>query len=94
MPSLKVKFLPVKSKTYGEYTIIHLEGITVKELNGRTELADAFQNNFGDRFVIIRQNPGGERDYILNEHIIGIPTPEFERQVEAGDWQEKEIETE
>lgn len=91
MSGTTVEYIEVNSKMYGDYTILRLTGITVKELKNRPGLTDALGLHFGERFVILREEEGKERDYILNEHIIGIPTPEFERQIKNANWQKKEI---
>ena len=91
MPKYNIEYLPVRSASYGEYMILKLEGITVKELKGQPKLMEVIGENFGGRFVIVRQEGGKERDYFLNENIIGVPTPEFERQIESGVWKRREI---
>ena len=92
MSSYTVEYLKANSKTYGDYTIIKLKGLNAKDLKKNPELADALQENFGERFVLVQEKENGERDYFLNENIIGIPTPEFERQISGGDWKKQEIE--
>lgn len=93
MHDFVIEYLSVQPDSYGAYTILKLGDIPLKELKSKPELADAIQESFGDRFVILREEAGKARDYILNEHIIGIPTPEFERQIKSANWKEKEIVT-
>lgn len=76
---------------YGDYSLLKLKDVTAKEVRNSPELAEALKENFGERFVIVHYTADGTREYILNEHIIGIPTPEFERQLQTAEWKTKEV---
>ena len=92
MPRLTVEYLDVNSPLYGSYSILKLKGMEAKDLRKNPELADVLQENFGERFVVVQETAAGERDYYLNENIVGIPTPEFERQILEAGWKDREIE--
>lgn len=86
-----VEYINVASERYGKYTLLKLKDVTPKEVRDRAVLADALKENFGERFVIVHYAADGNREYVLNEYIIGVPTPEFERQLQAGEWKVKKI---
>lgn len=91
MDKITVDYIKVATERYGDYSLLKLKDATAKEVRNSPELAEALKESFGERFVIVHYTEDGTREYILNEHIIGIPTPEFERQLQAGEWKEQEI---
>lgn len=91
MNKITVEFINVASERYGDYSLLKLKDVTAKEVRQSPELAEALKDRFGERFVIVHNTADGTREYTLNEHIIGIPTPEFERQLQAGDWKVQEL---
>lgn len=91
MEKLTIESIAVASERYGDYNLLKLDGVTPKEVRSSPALAEALKEKFGERFVIVQYTGGGSREYVLSEHIIGIPTPEFERQLQAGEWKVQEI---
>lgn len=91
METITVNYLTVSSKNHGEYTLLKLEGIPAKEIRSNYILIASLEEGFGKRFVIAESSSDGMADYILNEHTVGIPTPELERQLSSEGWQTKEI---
>jgi hypothetical protein len=91
METITVDYLTVSSKSHGEYTLLKLKEVSAKEIRSNYKLVASLEEGFGKRFVIVEVSPDGMVDYILNEHTVGIPTPEFERQLSSAEWQTKEI---
>lgn len=91
MDKLTVEYINVVSERYGEYSLVKLKDVTAKEVRSSPALAEALKESFGERFVIVHYTAEGTREYVLSEHIIGIPTPEFERQLTAGEWKTREL---
>jgi hypothetical protein len=91
MGTLMVEYLNVMSNVYGNYVLLRFRDDRAREVRKDPILVQALEDHFGDRFAVVRYPGEDRRDYILSEHIIGIPTPEFDRQVETGEWKVKEL---
>lgn len=91
MDKITAEYITVASERYGDYSLVKLKDVTAKEVRSSPALAEALKESFGERFVIVYYTAEGTREYVLSEHIIGIPTPEFERQLNAGEWKAQEI---
>lgn len=91
METITVDYLPVSSKAHGSYTLLKLKGVSAKEVRSNFELVSSLEESFGQRFVIVEASDDGMVDYVLNEHTVGIPTPELERQLSSENWETKEI---
>lgn len=94
MKAITVDYLKVSSKTYGRYTLLKLEEVNVKELRRNLALLAALVESFGEHFVVVFDGPDGTHEFVLSEYIVGIPTPELERQLAAGTWQAITMEVE
>lgn len=91
MNKLKVDYLSCRSETYGTFTLLKLENVSNKELRSNLALLSALLESFGEEFVVVQQKADGTKEFLLSEYVVGIPTPEFERQLASGGWQTKEV---
>ncbi len=91
MKKISVDYVPVNSEKNGDYTLLKLKEVSAKEIRSDYELIASLEENFGKRFVIVETSPEGMTDFVLNEHTVGIPTPEFESRLSSAEWQTKQI---
>lgn len=91
METITVDYLPVNSKAHGNYALLKLKGVSAKEVRSDIKLVSSLEESFGKRFVIVETSGDGMVDYVLNEHTVGIPTPELERQLSSDNWKTREI---